>query len=150
MDATHPETLLGAKAPCWVDTRTRLWPRQVYSIHGRMHSQADEVQAFAGHELLMLAESFPDGRHIIGIDLAEGMVDLANARCAEAGIRLAAPRSHGPSRLAASATWLMSVPPFTVTELELWSAMLATWRHSSRVLLESSPCSAYNSCLTPT
>ena len=35
----------------------------------------------------MLAESFPDGRDIIGVDLAEGMVDLANARCAEAGIR---------------------------------------------------------------
>ena len=31
----------------------------------------------------MLASLFPD----IGIDLAEGMVDLANERCAEAGIR---------------------------------------------------------------
>lgn len=39
-----------------------------------------------GHELVMLAESFPDDRQIIGLDLAEGMVDLANARCAEAGI----------------------------------------------------------------
>lgn len=35
----------------------------------------------------MLAESFPGDRQIIGIDLAEGMVDRANARCAEAGIR---------------------------------------------------------------
>ncbi len=35
----------------------------------------------------MLAKSLPDDREIIGIDLAEGMVDLANARCAEAGIR---------------------------------------------------------------
>ena len=35
----------------------------------------------------MLAKSVPDGRQIIGIDLAEGMVDLANARCAEAGVR---------------------------------------------------------------
>lgn len=43
----------------------------------------------AGHELLMLAESFPDDRQIIGIDLAEGMVDRANARCKEAGIRWA-------------------------------------------------------------
>lgn len=43
----------------------------------------------------MLAEALPDGRHIIGIDLAEGMVDLANARCAEAGIRLAVPIGHG-------------------------------------------------------
>ena len=43
----------------------------------------------AGHELVMLAESFPDGRQIIGIDLAEGMVELANARCAKAGIRSA-------------------------------------------------------------
>ncbi|DBA86705.1 TPA: hypothetical protein ACH3X1_005155 [Trebouxia sp. C0004] len=34
----------------------------------------------------MLANSFSDGRQIIGIDLAEGMVDLANARCKEAGI----------------------------------------------------------------
>ena len=42
-----------------------------------------------GHELVMLAESFPDDRQIIGIDIAEGMVDLANARCAEAGIRSA-------------------------------------------------------------
>lgn len=49
---------------------------------------------YAGHELLMLADSFPDGRQIIGIDLAEGMVDFANARCAEAGIRLAVPIGH--------------------------------------------------------
>ncbi len=35
----------------------------------------------------MLANSFSDDRQIIGIDLAEGMVDLANARCKEAGIR---------------------------------------------------------------
>lgn len=96
MDATHPETFLGAEASCWVDTCTCLWPRQVYSTHGRMHRQADEVRVFAGHELLMLAESFPDGRHIIGIDLAEGMVDLANARCAEAGIRLAVPICRQP------------------------------------------------------
>ena len=44
-------------------------------------------QGTAGHELVMLAENFPGDREIIGIDLAEGMVDLANARCAEAGIR---------------------------------------------------------------
>ena len=41
----------------------------------------------SGHELVMLANAFSDGRHIIGIDLAEGMVDLANSRCKEAGIR---------------------------------------------------------------
>jgi len=35
----------------------------------------------------MLANSFSDDRQIIGIDLAEGMVDLANARCKEAGVR---------------------------------------------------------------
>lgn len=35
----------------------------------------------------MLASYFPDDRQIVGIDLAEGMVDLANERCAEAGIR---------------------------------------------------------------
>ena len=40
------------------------------------------------HELVMLANAFPDGRHIIGIDLAEGIVDLANSRCKEASIRL--------------------------------------------------------------
>jgi len=44
-------------------------------------------QACAGHELVMLANSFSDDRQIIGIDLAEGMVDLANARCKEAGVR---------------------------------------------------------------
>jgi len=37
----------------------------------------------------MLANAFSDDRQIIGIDLAEGMVDLANARCKEAGIRSA-------------------------------------------------------------
>lgn len=41
-----------------------------------------------GHELVMLANAFSDGRHIIGIDLAEGMVDLANSRCKEAAIRM--------------------------------------------------------------
>ena len=40
-----------------------------------------------GHELVMLAKAFPDGRQIIGVDLADGMVDLANSRCVEAGIR---------------------------------------------------------------
>lgn len=39
----------------------------------------------------MLAKSLPDDRQIIGIDLAEGMVDLANACCVEAGVRSACP-----------------------------------------------------------
>ena len=57
--------------------------------NGCMHARSNlpGMHIFAGHELLMLAKSFPDDRQIIGVDLAEGMVDLANARCAEAGVR---------------------------------------------------------------
>lgn len=39
-----------------------------------------------GPELLMLAEHFPE-HAIVGIDLAEGMVDRANQLCREAGAR---------------------------------------------------------------
>ena len=35
----------------------------------------------------MLAKQLPDKRQIIGIDIAPGMVDLANERCTSAGIR---------------------------------------------------------------
>lgn len=40
-----------------------------------------------GHELVMLAAQLPDSRQVIGIDIAQGMVDLANERCQAAGIR---------------------------------------------------------------
>ena len=46
----------------------------------------------AGPELIMLAEHFPD-HAIVGIDLAEGMVDRANQLCREAGVRQV-PRTH--------------------------------------------------------
>ena len=91
MDTAHFEAFLGTEAACWINTCTCLWPRQVLSAqnHTCMHAPSDLqlMNIFAGHELLMLAKSCPGDRQIIGIDLAEGMVDLANARCAEAGIR---------------------------------------------------------------
>lgn len=95
MDKPHLKALPGTEASCWLHTCTCMWPRKVFSAQitdACMLSQTLPVMhMFAGHELLMLAKSFPDDRQIIGVDLAEGMVDLANARCAEAGVRLACP-----------------------------------------------------------
>jgi hypothetical protein len=41
----------------------------------------------AGEELLMLAQALPEDRHIVGMDIAEGMVALATQRIACAGLR---------------------------------------------------------------
>ncbi|KAK9917767.1 hypothetical protein WJX75_007976 [Coccomyxa subellipsoidea] len=39
-----------------------------------------------GAELLMLAQELPFDRYIVGIDLAEGMIDLASQRLSESGL----------------------------------------------------------------
>lgn len=103
MDTAHLEALLGTEASCWVNPCTCLWPRQVLSTETvnvcMLRQTCTWCTCAAGHELLMLAKSFPDDRQIIGIDLAEGMVNLANARCAEAGIRLACPYNQSCKQL---------------------------------------------------
>ena len=50
------------------------------------HAALLEHTCYAGHELVMLGEALP-GRQLFGTDLAAGMVDLAEQKLAQAGLR---------------------------------------------------------------
>ena len=52
----------------------------ITSIHTKLYPQPHPGYLCAGIELLMLARAIPGERQVIGIDLAQGMVDVAHAR----------------------------------------------------------------------
>ena len=57
------------------------------AVTSQVHQCFQPPNACTGHEMLMLAKQLPEKLKIIGIDIAPGMVDLANERCTAAGIR---------------------------------------------------------------
>ena len=54
-------------------------------LHPTSKMDSGHVAARAGQELVWLAEALPE-RRICGIDLAEGMVDVARRRVQAAGL----------------------------------------------------------------
>ncbi|KAL0018269.1 hypothetical protein WJX79_009042 [Trebouxia sp. C0005] len=77
-----------------------------------------------GHELVMLANSFSEDRQIIGIDLAEGMVDLANARCKEAGISDRARAEQLPQAHLTLANWVSTLAPGGMLAVTFWPSQV--------------------------